>query len=130
MEGIVCRSRGRSLGQGGARDANRQRGDRARPPRLRRGPLARACRGRAAANHALTACTSTSRWTKFWLNDDEKAEIKRWDIVLDHAYSIVAADEKAKTVDLRNPWGNHHISGLPWSVFRHYMYSWSEVKVR
>ncbi len=82
------------------------------------------------ANHAVTACTSTSRWTKFWLNDDEKAEIKRWDIVLDHAYSIVAADEKAKTVDLKNPWGNHHISGLPWSVFRHYMYSWSDVKVR
>jgi hypothetical protein len=85
--------------------------------------------GALRANHALTACTSTSRWKRWWLNDDEKAEIQRWDIVLDHAYSIVAADERAQTVDLKNPWGNHHISGLPWSVFRHYMYSWSEVKV-
>jgi hypothetical protein len=87
-------------------------------------------KGALDAGEAVTACTSTNRWDKWWRTDEEKKEIEANKIVLDHAYAITDVDKDARTIKLRNPWGYQHIDALPFSVFRKYFYSWSQVSVK
>jgi hypothetical protein len=82
------------------------------------------------AGDALTVNTSTSKWTDWWRNKDEQAEIDRNKIVMGHAYSIEGVDKSAKTVNLRNPWGYNHLRTLPVATFRKYFNSWSHVKAK
>ncbi len=39
-------------------------------------------------------------------------EAKTEGVVLNHAYSLMKVDAKARTVDLRNPWGVKHLTGF------------------
>lgn len=39
-------------------------------------------------------------------------EAKTAGVVLNHAYSLMKVDVKARTVDLRNPWGVQHLTGF------------------
>lgn len=39
-------------------------------------------------------------------------EAKSAGVVLNHAYSLLGVDAKARTVDLRNPWGVRHLMGF------------------
>ena len=79
---------------------------------------------------AITVNTSTSRWQNWTRTAAEQAEITRYNIKLDHAYSIEAVDTAAQTLNLRNPWGFSHITNLPVSMFRRYFNTWSRVSVR
>ena len=47
-----------------------------------------------------------------------------------HAYTIVAVDESAKTINLKNPWGFQDLTGLPFATFRKYFHTWSAAKVK
>jgi Calpain family cysteine protease len=88
--------------------------------------LLKAIQGSLAAGYALTVNTSTSHWQNWWENDEDKKRMDTYKIIKGHAYSIEAVDRKAKTVNLRNPWGRQHLTGLPASVFRQYPFSkWS-----
>lgn len=90
--------------------------------------LLKAINDALAAGDALTVNTSTSRWGDWWENDADRKRMDTYKIVKEHAYSIEAVDTKAKTVNLRNPWGFQHITGLPVSVFRQYpFFTWSRV---
>jgi Calpain family cysteine protease len=90
--------------------------------------LVKAINDALAAGDALTVNTATSRWGDFWENDGDVSRMDRYKIKKEHAYSIEAVDTKAKTVNLRNPWGFQHITGLPVSVFREYPFNtWSRV---
>lgn len=90
--------------------------------------LLKAIKDALAAGDALTVNTSTSHWQDWWENDEDKKRMDTYKIIKGHAYSIEAADTTAKTVDLRNPWGHQHLTGLPVSVFRRYPFSnWSRV---
>jgi hypothetical protein len=41
-----------------------------------------------------------------------QGEAKTAGVVLNHAYSLLGVDAKARTVDLRNPWGVRHLMGF------------------
>lgn len=58
--------------------------------------------------------------------DVSEAE-KKWNIKAPHEYIIKAVDKKAVTIDLINPWGSDHLTGLPLSVFKVAFYCWTEV---
>jgi hypothetical protein len=83
-----------------------------------------------SGNYAVTANTSQSRWDKWTRSDADDKEIQTLGIVMGHAYSIVAVDESAKTLDLRNPWGFQHLTGLTFTAFRKYFNTWSSAKVK
>jgi hypothetical protein len=80
--------------------------------------------------HAVTANTSQSRLDEWTRSEAGDKEIATLGIVMIHAYAIVAVDEAAKTLDLRNPWGYQDLKGLSFSVFRKYFHTWSSVKVK
>jgi hypothetical protein len=82
------------------------------------------------SGHAVTANTSQSRWDRWTRSDADDKEIQTLGIVMNHAYSIVAVDESAKTLDLRNPWGFQHLTGLTFTAFRKYFNTWSWAKVK
>lgn len=91
--------------------------------------LLKAIQGSLAAGYALTVNTSTSHWQDWWENDEDKKRMDTYKILKEHAYSIEEVDATARTVDLRNPWGRQHLTGLPVSVFRQYPFSkWSRVR--
>jgi hypothetical protein len=79
---------------------------------------------------AVTVNTSTSRWQRWTTSEAEQHEIDALHIVRDHAYSIEAVDTRAKTLNLRNPWGFNHLQNLPVAAFRRYFNTWSWVDVR
>jgi hypothetical protein len=66
---------------------------------------------------AKWAVTAGSDW---YVRDAYKNEARKKGIVLEHEYSVVAVDDKKLTIDLQNPWGDEHITGLPISTFRTY----------
>jgi hypothetical protein len=60
---------------------------------------------------ALTKGQAVSFGAKNTGTADEKlqGEAKTAGVVLNHAYSLLGVDAKARTVDLRNPWGVRHL---------------------
>ena len=83
-----------------------------------------------SGNYAVTANTSQSKWDEWTRSDADDKEIQTLGIVMGHAYSIIAVDESAKTLDLRNPWGFQHLTGLTFTAFRKYFNTWSSAKVK
>lgn len=63
---------------------------------------------------ALAAGQAVNFGAKSKTSADEalQAEAKTEGVVLNHAYSLIAVDAKARTVDLRNPWGVKHLMGF------------------
>lgn len=91
--------------------------------------LLKAIQGSLAAGYALTVNTATSHWQNWWENDEDRKRMDTYKILKGHAYSIEEVDRKTKTVNLRNPWGRQHLTGLPVSVFRQYPFSkWSRAR--
>jgi hypothetical protein len=84
----------------------------------------------SSGDYALTANTSQSRWDDWTRSKADEAEIQRLGIVMTHAYTIVAVDEAAKTLSLKNPWGFQDLNALPFATFRKYFHTWSAAKVK
>jgi hypothetical protein len=84
----------------------------------------------SSGNYAVTANTSQSRWNEWWRSKEDNAEIQNLGIVMTHAYTVVAVDEAAKTISLKNPWGFQDLNNLPFATFRKYFHSWSAAKVK
>jgi hypothetical protein len=84
----------------------------------------------SSGNFAVTANTSDSRWDEWTRSAADEKEIQKWGIVMVHAYTIVAVDESAKTINLKNPWGFQDLTGLPFAIFRKYFNTWSAAKVK
>ena len=63
------------------------------------------------------AVTASADW---YVRNAYKEEARKKGIVLEHEYAVVAVDEAKKTIDLQNPWGEEHITGLAISDFQKY----------
>jgi hypothetical protein len=92
--------------------------------------LLKAIRDALATGAAVTVNTSPRRYQGWLENDEDRTRMDTYKIVKNHAYSIKAVDITAKTLDLHNPWGFQHITGLPVSVFRKYPFlKWARVAI-
>jgi hypothetical protein len=59
-------------------------------------------------------------------SDADKKEAEKYGIIGNHAYAPSKASKKAKTIDLQNPWGINHITGLPVKVFKKF-FTWFNI---
>jgi calpain family cysteine protease len=64
------------------------------------------------------AITAAADWAFFESTKD--AAKKDVGMHFNHEYTVVGFDKKAKTVDLRNPWGEEHVMALPLSKLKKY----------
>jgi hypothetical protein len=81
-----------------------------------------------AAGDALTVRTCPRNYQNWLENAADRQRMDTYHIVKTHAYSIESVDTTAKTLNLRNPWGYQHLTGLPVSVFRQFPFTiWSRV---
>ena len=91
-----------------------------------------------AKNRAITAGTIHRKYDDIanWLQTNlgtptsEVARVeKQWDIKAPHMYIVKSVDKKAKTIDLINPWGHDHLTGLPLGVFKIAFMDWTEANI-
>lgn len=66
--------------------------------------------GKAVANHQAVSFGAKSKTSA---DEALQAEMKSEGVVANHAYSLMAVDQKAGTVSLRNPWGVKHLDNFP-----------------
>jgi len=64
------------------------------------------------------AMTAAADWA-FFESTKEKA-MKDVGMHFNHEYTVVGFNKKAGTVDLRNPWGEEHVTGLPLAKLKQY----------
>lgn len=64
------------------------------------------------------AMTAAADWAFF--ESTRQEAMKDVGMHFNHEYTVVGFDKAAKTVDLRNPWGEQHVTGLPLAKLKKY----------